>query len=325
MSNTIQLGAIETNLEDIGTDNHGMGSDYYRRKPYVVESRSFDDNVKKQFPHRDADMEDYLVDRAQTHQLDRVDNPSKIRGANFLPKPHWDRRHDKVRHNIYEQGAAEDRGLTQRNSPTGPYNAAATYNSTRDSEPTIDTYTGGESNAVHEGMHYLADPNPGSPDYTYSDPRKAIPIPDLKRLKTWGTRGGEIMAEAAEAKRRYAHQTVSNRKSQLGYYDYDEDPNYYDYDKEEYQDAIRSNYKDYHGSEPFDENHPAVKEGKPIPNEVIDDMFQQWMFEDRKGWGDAHRSRPEEFPVEVFKEALRLGKNDQRPAGMFTGRGPQNA
>ena len=49
MSNTIQLGAIETDLEDMGTDNHGMGSNYYRRKPYVVEYRSFDDNVKKQF------------------------------------------------------------------------------------------------------------------------------------------------------------------------------------------------------------------------------------------------------------------------------------
>ena len=316
MSNTIQLGAIETNLENIGTDNYGMGSDYYRRKPYVVESRSFDDNVKKQFPHRDADMEDYLVDRAQTHQLDRIDNPSKIRGANFLPKPHWDRRHDKVRHNIYETGAAEDRGLTQRNSPTGSYNAAATYNSTRDSEPTIDTYKGGESNSVHEGMHYLADPNPGSPDYTYADPRKAIPIPDLKRLKTWGTRGGEIMAEAAEAKRRYAHQTVSNRK------DESQSPYMQSHDGGK---SSRLIYKGDYGVEPFDKNHPAVKEGKPIPNEVIDDMFQQWMFEDKKGWGDAHRSRPEDFPVEVFKEALRLGKNDQRPAGMFTGRGPQNA
>ena len=54
-------------------------------------------------------------------------------------------------------------------------------------------------------------------------------------------------------------------------------------------------------------------------------MFESWMRDDRHGWGDAYRTKTEKFPVELFKEALRLGKNDQKPAGMFTGRGPQNA
>jgi hypothetical protein len=138
---------------------------------------------------------------------------------------------------------------------------------------------------IHEAMHHITSDQGGSGYERNFD-----------FGSSWLNSPDEIVSEAARRKREYVH--GSN-----GYAEGFEPPN----------------------QKWLDSTHPAVKEGKPIPEKHIDDMFIDWMNKDSAGWGESYRDKPEEFPVELFKEALKLGKNDQKPAGLFTGRGPQNA
>lgn len=68
------------------------------------------------------------------------------------------------------------------------------------------------------------------------------------------------------------------------------------------------------------EDHPSVKNNEPLPDEIVDEIFQNWMKNDGSGWGKLYKGDPENFPVELFKEAIKVGENSQKPVGMFTGR-----
>lgn len=293
MSNTIQLGAIETDIEDMGTDNYGMGSDYYRRKqepiePYYVENLNFVDAVQKEYPDRDVEVEQYLLNQAH----ERGQDPNRL-FQKILKAPDWGKAGDKIRTEYhdpksqwrkttekahYQPRQVEGYYLDEEGGPdeNNPVIADATIRhfekvpSDR-SEPYADL----KYPYIHEAMHHITSDQGGSGYERNFD-----------FGSSWLNSPDEIVSEAARRKREYVHGTNQNR---------------------------------------LDSTHPVVKEGKPIPNEVIDEMFDEWMYKDNAGWGDSYRDKPEEFPVELFKEALKLGKNDQRPAGMFTGRGPQNA
>jgi hypothetical protein len=306
MSNTIQLGAIETDVT-------GYGPDYYRRKqeptePYYVENLNFDDAVQKEYPGRDVEVEQYLVNQAYQHGHD-----PKRPFQKTLRALDWGKGDEKVRTEYWDpKGVA--RG---KNQPNASYNP--------DSVPSIEMFGDPkEAPYTHEFSHHLYNfqDNP-------ADPRRRVDVPDsyntsLKRQfgeqseyqDKWRSAPWEVQAEASQAKRDYIHKDVGNR------IDESQSPYMQSHDGGK---SSRLIYKGDYGVEPFDKNHPAVKEGKPIPDDIIDDMFETWMQRDDHGWGESYRDRPKDFPVEMFKEALKLGKNDQRPAGMFTGRGPQNA
>jgi hypothetical protein len=283
MSNTIQLEPIETDVA-------GWGSDYYRRKqeptePYYVENLNFDDAVQKEFPNRDAEVEQYLLNQAYKRGQDtdrpfqrELKVPDWAAGGEKVRTEHWDPgsfqrtqgelgHYEKARHHIWEEDGKEHEFKTP---------------------PTIRMFNNYPP-YIHEAAHHLQKDQ-------VRDPRIKLNIPSNGLTPDgWYQNPEEIQADASLAKRRYVHEY------QL-----------YPHATKELQ--------------PLDRNHPAVKEGKPIPEEHIDNMFDWWMIdtEDSK-WGAGYNQEPEDFPVEMFKEALRLGKNDQKPAGMFTGRGPQNA
>ena len=318
MSNTIQLDPIEADVT-------GWGPDYYRRKqeptePYYVENLNFDETVRKEYPHRDFEMEQYLVNQAVRRGIDPKRPFQKtLRGLD------WSRGSDKIRTEYWDpKGVARS-----PDQESGHYDYVGYYQKHQDTtkEPIVRMF-GDTKKApyTHEFSHHLYNfqDNP-------SDPRRMVNIPEPgsaignpnENMDEWRSTPSEVQAEASQAKRDYTHRTVSNRKSQLGYYDYPE---------AEDREAVLRNYKNYYGVEPFDKDHPAVEKElhpyirrEPIPDEIIDDMFETWMQRDPHGWGESYRDKPEEFPVELFKEALRLGQNNQKPAGLFTGRGPQNA
>lgn len=297
MSNIIQLGSIQSDLKDVGTDNHGMGSDYYRRKqkttePYYVENLDFDESVQKEFPNRDYDVEQYLVDQA----IQRGQNPNRpfqksLRGLD------WSRGNDKIRTEYWDPQALHNVGRNR--------NGAYYYNAHK-GKPVIRMYNQALP-YVHEFSHHLYNfqDNP-------QDPRNVVKIPESSSsqgsdsMKSWRSDPSEIQAEASKAKRRYVHREVPKRVKwgeSIG------SPSF----------PAREHVNFMYNVEPFDKDHPAIKEGKQIPDDVVDDMFKSWMDEDGKGWGESYRKNPKEFPVELFKEALRLGKNDQKP-GLFTGK-----
>ena len=307
MSDTIQLGPVEANVI-------GWGPDYYRRKqeptePYYVENLNFDETVQKEFPGRDFDVEQYLVNQA----IRRGQDPKRpfqktLRGLD------WSQGSDKVRTEYWDpEGVA--RGPHRE---LGHYNEGNGFFGT--TEPTIRMFADPAPH-THEFSHHLYNFKDNPPD-----PRRMVDIPEPYNTVRnaddyatgWLSTPLEIQAEASYAKRKYAHDVVGSRKDAQSPYIKSRDPDYGGR-------LSRYAYKKDYGVEPFDKNHPAVKEDKPIPDEIIDDMFESWMQEDRKGWGESYQNRPEEFPVELFKEALRLGQNNQKPAGLFTGRGPQNA
>ena len=68
MSNSIQLEPIETDVT-------GWGPEYHRRKqeptePYYVEDLNFDESVQKEYPGRDAEVEQYMVNQAYKYGHD---------------------------------------------------------------------------------------------------------------------------------------------------------------------------------------------------------------------------------------------------------------
>lgn len=293
MGKPVQLGPIETGLEDVGTDNYGMGSDYYRRKqkptePYYVEKLDFDETVQKEFPNRDFDVEQYIVNQA----IRRGQDPNRpfqktLRGLD------WSRGNDKVKTEYWDP-----QGVKRGKNTEAHYDWIG-----RGDSPIIRMF---DKNPpfTHEFSHHLYNFQGNPPD-----PRKSVEFPSYSpespphvAITDWGKRPSEIQADASAAKRRYVHREVPRRKSWLNH---PLNAQKYRYDVEF-----------------FDKDHPAIKEGKPIPDDVMDDMFKYWMKNDinesQRGWGESYRKNPEEFPVELFKEALRLGKNDQKP-GLFTG------
>jgi hypothetical protein len=324
MSNTIQLGAIETDVT-------GYGPDYYRRKqeptePYYVENLNFDDAVQKEYPGRDVEVEQYLVNQAHQRGQD-----SKRPFQKTLRALDWGKGDEKIRTEYWDPKGV-NRGPNQE---AAHYDYMGYYQKHQDTpiEPTIRMFQDPKKAPyTHEFSHHL---------YNFqdkpADPRRRVNIPitsdeQLDRdngnppsyMDKWRSEPSEIQADASKAKRDYTHNEIGERLGMLGYDDFDPEE-HWGLDKDEYQDLIRRQHNTYYGVEPFDKNHSAVKEGKPIPDPIIDDMFESWMQRDDKGWGESYRNNPQEFPVEMFKEALKLGKNDQKPAGLFTGRGPQNA
>jgi hypothetical protein len=296
MSNTIQLEPIETDLT-------GWGPEYHRRKrepmePYYVENLNFDDAVQKEFPNRDAEVEQYLLNQAHKRGQDPNRPFQKI-----LKAPDWGKGGDKIR-TEYHDPKSQSRKTTEKahyaprqvvgyylDEDGGPDKNNPYIEDTTirlfEKEPTdpSEPYGNSEYPYIHEAMHHITSDQGGSGyerNFDFGSP--------------WLNSPNEIMSEAAKRKRAYVH--GSN-----GYAEGFEPPN----------------------QKWLDSAHPAVKEGKPIPEKHIDDMFIDWMNKDNAGWGDSYRYNPEDFPVELFKEALRLGKNDQKPAGMFTGRKSQNA
>lgn len=286
MSNSIQLEPIETDVT-------GWGPDYYRRKqeptePYYVENLNFDDAVQKEFPNRDAEVEQYLLNQAYK----RGQDPNRPFQKMFKA-PDWGKGGDKIR-TEYHDPKSQWRQTTEK-AHYAPRQVEGYYldedggpdeNNPVIADPTIrhfekvpsdysEPYADLKYPYIHEAMHHITSDQGGSGYERNFD-----------FGSSWLNSPDEIVSEAARRKREYVHGT---------------------------------NQKRLHST------HPVVKEGKPIPNEVIDEMFDDWMYKDNKGWGESYREKPEEFPVELFKEALKLGKNDQKPAGLFTGRGPQNA
>lgn len=333
MSDIIQLGSIQSDLKDAGTDNHGMGSDYYRRKqkpiePYYVEKLDFDEAVQKEYPTRDFDVEQYIVDQA----IQRGQDPNRpfqktLRGLD------WSRGNDKVRTEYWDsQGSKKRSRELAHYEPYGYNNQTGgvfknlfnnlQYLGVIEPDPTIRMFNTNpyQTPYVHEFSHHLYNFQDNPPD-----PRKVVKLPTMssskesKNMDFWRTDPSEIQAEASAAKRDYVHRTVPFRREVAGEeYPWslnNQDPN----DKKVYDEVVDDLYEFHWGDKPFDKNHPVIKEGKPIPDEVMDDMFEDWMNRDGHGWGDAYRENPKEFPVELFKEALRLGKKDQKP-GLFTGK-----
>ena len=333
MSNTIQLGAIETDVT-------GYGPEYNRRKrkpiePYYVEDMDFGQAVEKEFPGRDVEVEQYLVKQAH----ERGQNPDRP-FQKILKAPDWGKGGDKIRTEHHDPNSKQRN--TNEYAHYQPGGVAGYY---LDEEggpdweaPVIEdpvirhfkkSFTDGRNGKkdypyTHEAMHHITSDQGGS-GYERNF--------DFGR--SWLNDPGEIMSEAAFRKRDYVHnpesqkvltkekrQSMADRLQQEPEYDEDGSENPY----------YGLTVEDYYGKgylpenlQPLDKNHPAIKEGKNIPEGHIDEMLKNWMGSDNHGWGESYRDNPEDFPVELFKEALRLGKNDQRPAGMFTGRGPQNA
>lgn len=293
-------------LEPIESDVTGWGPEYYRRKrqptePYYVENLNFDDAVRKEYPNRDVEVEQYLLNQAYKRGQDPNRPFQKI-----LKAPDWGKGADKIRteyHDPKSQMRSGNEAAHYDHGVQGYYldeKGGPDYNSPVMGDPTIrhfekvpadpsEPYADLDYPYIHEAMHHITSDKGDSGyerNFDFEDP--------------WLNSPSEIMSEAASRKREYIHGNIPFYKTL----------------------PIGKN------SEPrkwFDSAHPAVKEGKPIPDEVIDDIFNNWMYWDPKGWGDSYHDNPEEFPVELFKEALRLGKKDKRPAGLFTGRGPQNA
>ena len=299
-------------LDPAEGDVTGYGPEYYRRnrkptEPYYVENLNFDDAVQKEHPNRDVEVEQYILNQAYKRGQD-----PKRPFQNILQVPDWGRGGDKVRTEYWDPESVT------RNADEKAHFAWKGYSNLQgrpyySEEPTIRMFVDNPP-YIHEAIHSLQD--------SFSlDPRKRVKIPEPSWWNenasdddAWGTRPHEIQAEASEAKRKYLHKEVPERMSKpklLPLPGLENKP--------------RESYKTDYRVEPFDKNHPAVKEGRPIPDPIINDMFKSWMRDDPHGWGDAYRDKPEDFPVELFKEALRLGQNNQKPAGMFTGRGPQNA
>lgn len=272
-------------LDPIESDVTGYGPEYYRRnrqptEPYYVENLNFDEAVRKEYPNRDVEVEQYILNQAYNRGQDpkrpfqkTLQVPDWGRGGDKVRTEHWDP--DSIARNEGESGHFARKGMSTIQGH--PYYTE---------EPTIRMFVDNPP-YIHEAAHSLQN--------QVRDPRRNVKLSkSVSEGDDWKNHPVEIQAEASKAKREYLHKEVPARKA------------------------------DY-GVQPFDKNHPAVKEGRPIPDEIIDDMFESWMRNDYQGWGDAYRDKAEEFPVELFKEALRLGQNDQRPAGLFTGRGPQNA
>jgi len=290
-------------LEPIESDVTGYGPEYYRRnrqptEPYYVEHLNFDDAVRKEHPNRDVEVEQYLLNQAYKRGQDPNRPFQKI-----LKAPDWGKGGDKIR-TEYHDPNSQMRNTTeaahyQPRQVQGYYldeKGGPNYNDPVIADTTIrhfekvpadpsDPYADLEYPYIHEAMHHITS-DKGDSGY-----ERNFDFED-----PWLNSPSEIMSEAAKHKRAYVHGSA-------GYAEGFEPPN-----------QIW-----------LDSAHPAVKEGRPIPEKHIDDMFYRWMDRDPKGWGDSYRDNPEEFPVELFKEALRLGKKDQRPPGLFTGRGPQNA
>lgn len=294
--NEITLGSIEGDVT-------GYGPEYYRRnrqptEPYYVENLDFDDAVRKEHPNRDVEVEQYILNQAYKRGQD-----PKRSFQNTLQVPDWSKGGEKVRIEYHDPESKK-----RVDNEAGHY--VRSYEKYPNQiEPAKIRMFSDQAPYIHEATHHLQSGN-------IRDPRRKVAIPDVSATTgdDWATRPHEIQAEASEAKRNYLHKEVPDRKKGgrlIPLPGLENKP--------------RESYKADYGVEPFDKDHPAVKEGKPIPDEIVDDMFKHWMGRDPHGWGDAYRDNPEEFPVELFKEALRLGKNDQRPSGLFTGRGPQNA
>ena len=292
MDDFFQLPPIEGDLKDVGTDNHGMGSDYYRRKqkttePYYVEKLDFDETVQKEFPNRDFDVEQYIVNQS----IQRGQDPNRsfqktLRGLD------WSRGNDKVRTEYWDPQGVE-RGI----------NEEAHYDWRGKGDSPIIRMFDKNPPFTHEFSHHLYNfqDNPTDPRKSVEFPTYSSENPPHVAITDWAKRPSEIQADASAAKRRYVHREVPKRKSRLnqpfGFRKREDDVEF------------------------FDKDHPAIKEGKPIPDDVMDDMFKYWMRNDinesQRGWGESYDKNPEEFPVELFKEALRLGKKDQKPE-LFT-------
>jgi hypothetical protein len=333
MSDIIRLSAIETDLEDMGTDNHGYGPEYYRRKqeptePYYVENLNFDDAVQKEFPNRDVEVEQYLLNQAYK----RGQDPNRP-FQKTLQVPDWGRAGEKVRTEYWDPNSiTRDMGERGHFAQEGVTTLQGQPYYTE--EPTIRMFDDNPP-YIHEAAHSL--------QKQINDPRRNIKIPSKyeyggveNNRGAWNARPQEIQAEASAVKRDYIHnpalqkvlgekekQELSDTFQQETQYKKDGSKNpYYGYTVEDHMRDNGTYLPD--NVQRLDRNHPAVREGMPIPEEHIDGMFKHWMTTDPR-WGEFYRDKPEDFPVELFKEALRLGKNDQKPAGMFTGRGPQNA
>lgn len=327
MANSIILDPIDINLSDQGTDNLGMGPEYYRRKPYDVYYQNFRETVNTDFPtSKFLGMEDYLVEQASSRSKD----PHRT-FTDVFPDTHWDRKDDKVRFEDHVFQKETDDGYWVKNAPSGErghYDTAGV--GSWEKRPTIRQWYPESGIYTHEFNHHLTTPKVGTPHDEYWS--SYTPFPGDRGVGSWAARPREIQAEAASAKRDYIYNTIHTRKRDLGRgygthtHPWD-DPklNPEGLSKDEFNNESREAYKKIYGVEPFDKNHPAVKNNFPIPEDILDDMFESWMEETPHDWGESYKNNPKEFPKEKFKEALRLGKKDQRPAGLFTGRGPQNA
>lgn len=318
-------------LEPIESDVTGYGPEYYRRnrqptEPYYVENLNFDDAVRKEHPNRDVEVEQYLLNQAYKRGQD-PQRPFK----KTLQVPDWGRGEDKVRTEYWDPDSiARDVGEAGHFAREGisPIQGHSYYTE----EPTIRMFKDPPP-YIHEAAHSLQNER--------SDPRRNIKIPAKHQIRkhdsmgAWNARPEEIQAEASSVKRDYVHRaqlpkTLSKQQEEKlrdrlkREPEYKEDGSVNPYHGYTVEDFKRSTFLPS-DIQVLDKNHPAVRQNKPIPEEHIDNMFQYWMHSDPQGWGDFYRDNPEEFPVELFKEALRLGKKDQRPTGLFTGRGPQNA
>lgn len=250
-------------------------------EPYLVENLNFDDAVRKELPNRDAVVEQYLLNQAYK----RGQDPKRPFRRELLP-PDWGRGGEKVRTEHWKPGS-----YPQKRNEFGHYDKGRHYVWEEGGEeheiydpPTVRMFTK-DPPYIHEAAHHLQKDE-------VRDPRVKLGIPNNPGLlpDSWYQNPAEIQAEASAAKRRYIHEY------QL-----------YPHNAEKLR--------------PLDKDHPAVKEGKPLPEEHIDAMFKYWMTEGEDGqWGAGYNHDPKKFPVELFKEALRLGKNNQKPVGMFTGR-----
>jgi len=323
----IELDTIGANLSDQGTDNLGMGPEYHRRKPYDVDYRNFRETVNIDYPtSKFAGMEDYLVEQASSRSKDPYRKFQDV-----FPDTHWDRKDDKIRFEDHVFKKETPDGAWVTNAPTGEYGHYSTTGmNSWDKRPTSRQWYPRAGIATHEFNHHLTTPKVGTPDYDYRE--SYTPFPGDKGKGSWAARPREIQAEAAKAKRDYIYNTVPSRMKKLGsgYGTHshpwnDPELNPEGLSKDEFNNKSRELYKKSYEVEPFDKNHPAVKNNFPVPENILDSMFESWMEQTPYEWGDSYKNNPKEFPKEKFKEALRLGKKDQPPAGLFTGRGPLNA
>ena len=254
-------------------------------KPYGVELLDFDGAVAEEFPGRDPKLEEYLVEQA----IKRGKDPNRPYKRQ-LPSPDWSKRGDKIDVEHYEHGSmAQKRGEAGHYSPGHSGQFLDEEGNPHDYEvkPTIRMFTRPENAPyTHEFMHHL------NQVPRFEDPRKRLKLKDAPWGFKWHLKPHEVQSEASAKKREYLYETQ----------------NYPSHD-------LKDNLA------PLDRDHPAVKEGKPLPEEHIDRMFQKWMVDDEDGdWGGSYERDPENFPVELFKEALRLGQNNKKPTGMFTGK-----
>lgn len=164
----------------------------------------------------------------------------------------------------------------------------------------------GDINISHERHHYDTKDSPVPWDYTeLQDPNPVFSEDDFEKLvgpvlkepitphlKKWLNSPWEITAEAREAKLKFANRNMSH-------------------------DEFKSKTHRQAGNLPkednrklWDANHPDVKAGKPMSDKIVNEIFESWMKNDHTLWGDMYRQNPEEFPVEYFKEAIKVSSTE---------------